>query len=84
MAKLSRAQRNELENIQRQLAQALAFIAKPDLALCKKGGFASTTMHMTRQADNAVLYEINKDIGSEFALAHAAQHNLNGFLERNK
>jgi hypothetical protein len=64
MVKLTNKMRRELELIQIDLLRAFEYVRKDSTAICRKGGVATTTLHMTRQMDGAVFYEVNKEIGS--------------------
>jgi hypothetical protein len=64
MAKLTKRQRGELERIRYDLKRALDYINAPNTAVCRIGGPATTTLHMTRQLDGRVFMEVNKEIGS--------------------
>ncbi len=56
--------RNELELVLLDLKRARDYLAKESIAVCHKGGTATTTLHMTRKLDGAIFYEVNKEIGS--------------------
>jgi len=82
MAKITQKQRRELERAADHLQRALAYIAKPDVLIALRRSAATTTLDYTR-ADGAVVTEINKEIGSDFAMASTALHELKTFLEMN-
>lgn len=56
--------RRELELVLLDLKRANDYLTKADVAICRKGGVATTTLHMERKLDGAVFYEVNKEIGS--------------------
>lgn len=64
MSKLSKKQIVALESVMRRLSMAEKYLMSDNIAVCRKGGMASTTEHYTRQ-DGTVLYEVNKHVGSE-------------------
>jgi hypothetical protein len=82
MAKLTRAQRRELELIRLDLKRAQDYISRPDVAVCRVGGVATTTLHMTRQMDGKIFYEVNKEIGSNLCGMGSALQKLERLLER--
>ena len=59
MAKLTKAQRASIERALYHANRANAYIMAPDLALCRRERFATTTLHYTR-GDGAILYEVAK------------------------
>lgn len=64
MSKMLKRTRRDLELVLLDLKRAKDFIAKADIAVCRVGGVATTTLHMQRQLDGKVFYEVNKSIGS--------------------
>jgi hypothetical protein len=64
MAKLTRKQVKAVEYALRNAERALAYIMAPDVAIARKGGQATTTLHYTR-ADGSTLYEVTKECGSD-------------------
>ena len=65
MARLTRAQRREVETAIGELRRGMGFIANPRIAVGHLGRApATTTLHFTR-ADGATFYAINKEIGSD-------------------
>jgi hypothetical protein len=56
--------RRELELVVLDLKRALQYINRPETCVCRVGGPATTTLHMTRPMDGKVFYEVNKEIGS--------------------
>jgi hypothetical protein len=79
MAKLTQKQVRELERAAGHLAAALDFIAKPDVVLARRRAQATTTLDYVR-ADGAVLTEMDKEIGSDFAMASTALSEILNFL----
>ena len=82
MAKLTQKQRAELSRAADHLQRALAYVNRPSVALCIRRDIATTTLDYSR-ADGAVVTEICKDIGSEFAMASTALHEILSFLNTN-
>ena len=64
MAKLTRKQTAAVEYALRNLERAKAYIMSKDVAVARRGNFASTTLHYSR-ADGSTLYEIDREIGSD-------------------
>lgn len=62
--KLTNKVRRELELVILDLKRARDYLAKDTIAVCHKGGVATTTLHMTRKMDGAIFYEVNKELGS--------------------
>lgn len=56
--------RRELELILLDLKRARDYLAQDFVAVCRKGGCATTTLHMQRKTDGAIFYEVDKEIGS--------------------
>lgn len=79
MAKLTQKQIGYLEMVLRRLKITEKFILSQDIAVCRKGGAASTTLHYTRQ-DGSVLYEINKEAGSQLVQLFEAKRELEHFI----
>jgi hypothetical protein len=82
MARLTRKQTKSLEFALRHAVRALEYVMSPDVAIARKGGAATTTLHYTR-ADGAVLYEVCKDIGSDLTGLPTAVAELRTFLATN-
>lgn len=82
MTKITQKQRAELNRAADHLARALEFIARSDVTVCRRRNIATTTLDYSR-ADGAVVTEINKEIGSDFAMASTALHEIRVFLETN-
>jgi hypothetical protein len=64
MARFTGKQRREIERAIGHLQRAAKFLAQPRVAVATRDDRATTTAHYTR-ADGGVLYEINKEIGSD-------------------
>ena len=79
MAKLTRKQIASLESILRNFTQAQAYLMADDIAVCRKGGAATTTLHYTRQ-DGSVLYEVNKNCGSQLCQLQEGMRQLLNFI----
>lgn len=79
MAKLTQKQIGYLEMILRLLHDVEKFIAADNVAVCRKGGPASTSLHYTR-ADGQVVYEINKQVGSPLVQLFEARQQLHNFI----
>jgi hypothetical protein len=79
MAELTRKQRAALERILYHAKRAERYIKQPSTAIAKKGGTASTTLHCVNQ-QGTVLYEIDKEIGSDITGLYDAIRSLENFL----
>lgn len=64
MARMTKAQRGQLEAALYHAKRALAYIDRDNIAVCLKGDKATTTLHYTRE-DGSSLYPLCKDIGSD-------------------
>jgi len=64
MSRLTKKQRNELGAVLESLRRADQYLRGPNVAVCRKGGAATTTLHYTR-ADGSVMFEVDKEIGSD-------------------
>lgn len=74
MAKLTQKQIKQIEIALSYIRRTREYISRPDIAVCRRDRFASTTLHYTNQfGDGSCLYEIDKHIGSDLQLLdHAA------------
>jgi hypothetical protein len=79
MAELTRKQRIALETILYHAKRAERYINQPSVAIARKGGIASTTLHCVNQ-QGTVLYEIDKGIGSDITGLYDAVRSLEHFL----
>lgn len=79
MSKLTKKQAAELESILRRLGEAEKYLMSDDVAVCRKGGVATTTLHYTRQ-DGSVLYEVNKEAGSQLVQLREGMRQLMNFI----
>ena len=62
--KLTKKARDDLRFVLRNAERAHIYISSPNIAVARKGGPATTTLHYTR-ADGSALYEVDKEIGSD-------------------
>ena len=83
MAKLTNKQRDELRYALRCAERALAYIDRHDIAVCKVGNQATTTLHFTNPASDRTLYELNKDMGSDLVGIRSAIDSLASFIVKN-
>lgn len=81
MAKLTRRQRSGLEAVAADLARAIGYVRDQRMALCTVRGAATTTLDFTRQADDKVIYEVDKEIGSNMTGLSMASARLSAFLD---
>lgn len=79
MRKLTRVQKIHAESALSNAVRALKYLQQSDVAVCRKGGFASTTLHYTR-ADGSTLYEVDKGIGSDLCGLESAITDLRRLL----
>jgi len=79
MAKFTRVQKLQLEHVLRNATRALHYVMQPDVAIARKGGVATTTLHYFR-ADGSVLYEVDKEIGSDLCGLQSAVDDLQRLL----
>lgn len=75
MLSLTRVQRIHVESALRNVSRALTYLQRADIAVCRKGGPATTTLHYTR-ADGSTLYEVDKSIGSDLCGIESALEDL--------
>jgi azurin len=83
MAKLTNKQRQALEVTLDHLTRSLAFVMQQNMVLARVRDQATTTLDFVRPSDGAVLTPTNKEIGSDFAMAHTALYELQSFLANN-
>lgn len=79
MAKLTRRQTQNLERILYHLQRADNYLSQPTLVVTKRCQAATTTLHFTR-SDGQVLYEVNKEYGSDLTGLKQGIHDLEKFL----
>jgi hypothetical protein len=79
MANLTCKQRQSLETILYHAKRAERYIKQPTIAIARKGGIPSTTLHCVNQ-QGTVLYEIDKEIGSDITGLYDAVRSLERFL----
>lgn len=64
MAKLTHKQTAKLETVLYHLKRAQKYLGQAKIAIAQRDTMATTTLHYTR-ADGSVLYEVNKEYGSD-------------------
>ena len=79
MAKVAAKRLAVIEKALRNLERGMAYVHSADTAVCKRGGFATTTLHYTR-ADGSVLYEVERAYGSDLVALQIAKETLESFL----
>ena len=79
MAKLTKKQFHRLNEIRATLLRAERYLYDPAVAICRKGGMATTTLHYTR-ADGSTMYEVEKAIGSDLCALPQAITDLTAIL----
>jgi hypothetical protein len=79
MATLTRKQRESLETVLYHAKRAERYLKQPSIAIAKKGGMATTTLHCVNQ-QGTVLYELDKEIGSDLCGLYDAVRSLDRFL----
>jgi len=79
MANLTRKQRESLETILYHAKRAERYVRQPNISIARKGGMASTTLHCVNQ-QGTVLYEVDKEIGSDLCGLYDAVRSLDRFL----
>jgi len=78
--KLRVKDRARLQTILDNLERGRAYLMRQDVAVCKKGGSPTTTLHaVSKQGE--VYYEVNKEVGSELTLLHTGIGQLRQALE---
>jgi hypothetical protein len=79
--KLTRTMRTRLEYALRNAERAQTFLQRSDVAVGRRGGPATTTVHYVRPADGDTFYAIDKDIGSDLCGLQSAITELRSVLE---
>ena len=80
MAKLPKKDQARLMRVIDQLERAHAYIMSDRTAVCHVESHATTTLHFTRKMDDRILYEVVKDIGSDYAMMETAISRLKEWL----
>lgn len=83
MAKLTKAQANQLQSILSSLNWGRDYIMHPETEVARHTRYASTILEYTHPADNTILYTINKHIGSPLCGIHTAKERLEQFIRAN-
>ncbi len=83
MAKLTKAQRDDLRFVLRNAERAQAFIMADRVAVCTRKNMGTTTLDYTRASDGTALTEVNRDYGSDLTGLEAAIKALASFIVRN-
>jgi len=65
MSHLTGKQKRQIQRAIDHLDRAIEFIRSPRVAVAIREKMATTTLHYTRALDGAILYEIDKEIGSD-------------------
>ena len=79
MAKLTKAQKHTLSRAYQAISRAETYLMSPNLAIARRCDYASTTLHYTR-SDGAILYEVQKEYGSDLTGIFEAKRLLNTLL----
>lgn len=79
MAKLTRKQTEALQATLYHLKRAEKYIHDPLTAVTRRCSVATTTLHYTR-ADGSVLYEVDREIGSDLTGLREGIRRLERFL----
>lgn len=82
MAKLTRAQRADVEGALHHLERATRYVMNERTAVCRRDTHATTTLHYVRASDGASLVEVAKDIGSDLTGLDDAKRALYRLLGR--
>jgi hypothetical protein len=83
MPRLTRKQARHLQQAVDHLTRAINYLAWPNVVVARRGDRPTTTLHYTRP-DGAVLYEVNKDIGSDLTGLEMGRKALVDFLAANQ
>lgn len=77
--KPTKKQMSQLDFVLQNLERAERFLMKDYIAIARKGGLATTTLHYTR-ADGATLYELRKEYGSDLTGLQSGIQALKSFM----
>lgn len=80
MAKLTQKQVRDIERAIQNAEAAWNYVMRADIAVARKGGTATTTLHYTRP-DGSVLYEVQREYGSQLCRLGTAITDLRNFLD---
>lgn len=80
MAKLTKKQQKELAGILATLKRGMEYVYSEHTAVCHVSSFASTTLHYTRKMDDRILYEVEREYGSELCYLKEAAKRLERFI----
>ena len=79
--KMTNKVRGEIELAILDLKRGLDYLAGERVSICRTGGAATTTLHMTRPMDGKIFYEVNKDIGSNITGLRESLRKLEHMIE---
>ena len=81
--KLTRKQRGAIEEVLLHAERAAKYLFSPRIAIARVSSvtFATTTLDFTRQSDGRVLYEVEKEYGSDLTGLPAAIRHLQAILK---
>ena len=79
MAKLTRAQRSELERVLHDATRARDYIMSDSIAVCRRGLSAPALNYV--RADGDTIAEVTKDYGSHLCGINEAIRTLRAFLD---
>jgi hypothetical protein len=68
-----------MENIVSNLNRGLSFLMSPDILVCRRGNYKTTTLDFINDKGE-ICHEIDKEIGSELALVHTGMTRLHEFM----
>ena len=79
--KISKKDFNKLCNILNNLHKGVEFILRKDISVARISDQATTSLHFTRAVDSKILYEIEKEIGSDLCYLYNSEKLLRDFVD---
>ena len=79
--KLTKKAKRELDAVLTKLLRANSKLYSDQVAVCLVQKQSTTTLDFTREKDNRVLYEINKEYGSEICFYNDVANKLCRFID---
>jgi len=80
MSKLTKTQIKEIQIIIDKMERANKILYSDKITVCKTENKATTNLHYTRNADDKIIYEINKEVGSEICFYNDCLSKLKYFI----
>jgi len=79
-SRMTKKQTSQIESAIYHIGRSMKFIQSPRTVVAMRDTMATTTLHYVRPSDGAVLYEVDKEIGSDLTGLEFAKRELERLL----